>query len=139
MPELDVSRLLRQAVDPLRHEVAALQDLLERERRLQRDATARVVGPVDAVFDLLEESASAMQRQAEALEAAGAALAETAALVRRQGELFEQTVTTMHRPWRIVESAAGVRSDGAPPVAAQPPAAGRTSTRKRTSRVPGRS
>lgn len=118
MPELDPAQLLRQAVDPLRREVAAVQELLDRERQLQRDATAHLVAPIDAVFTLLEESAATMQRQAEALEAAGAALAETAALMRRQGELFERTVGTMHRPWRAVASAAGARpdaGDGPPP------------------------
>jgi hypothetical protein len=37
---------------------------------------------VDAVFDLLEESGTTLRRQAEALEAAGRALEETAALMK---------------------------------------------------------
>jgi hypothetical protein len=65
---------------------------------------------MDAVFDLLEESASTMRGQAEAIEAAGYSLAETAALMRRQAELFERSVAGLREPLELAKSAAGAQS-----------------------------
>jgi predicted amidophosphoribosyltransferase len=106
MPDLDAGQLLHQATEPLRREIEVLQDLAERERRLQRELGARLVAPVDAVFDLLLQTGSMLQRQAEALETAGAAIAETAALMKAQAELFERTVGTIRQPVELMKSAA---------------------------------
>ena len=106
MPELDVSAALHQLLEPMRREVALVQEVLEREREFQREVTSQIVAPVDAVFDLLQETGSMLERQAEALEAAGAALMETAALVKGQAALFERTVGTLRRPVDLAKSAA---------------------------------
>ncbi len=106
MPELDINAALHQLLEPMRREVALVQELLERERALQREVTSQIVAPVDAVFDLLQETGSMLERQAEALEAAGAALVETAALVKGQAALFERTVGTLRRPVDLAKSAA---------------------------------
>ena len=83
-----------------------LRHAIERERALQRGVTHRIVAPVDAVFDMLTQTASMLQRQAEALESAGEALTETAALVKAQAELFERTVGAVRQPIELVEAAA---------------------------------
>jgi hypothetical protein len=60
------------------------------------------------VFDLLEQSGAAMRGQAEALQAAGRALDETAALIERQAELFEATIGALRQPADFARSAAGL-------------------------------
>lgn len=89
-----------------------VQEVIERERRLQSDLAGRLLAPVDAVFDLLEESGATLRRQAEALEAAGRALEETAALMKRQAELFEQTIVTLRQPAEVAKAAAGLEPRG---------------------------
>ena len=86
-----------------------VQELVERERKLQGDLAARVVATVDAVFDLLEETGVTLRRQAEALESAGRALEETAALMKHQAERFEWTVGALRQPTDLAKAAAGVK------------------------------
>ena len=97
-----------QLTEVLQRQVELIEEVLERERRLQRDVARRLVAPVDVVFDLLENSASAMRGQAEAIEAAGLALAETAALMRQQAELFERTLGGLREPAELAKAAAGL-------------------------------
>ena len=46
-----------------------------------------------------------MRRQAEALEAAGRALEETAGLMKSQAELFERTIGTLRQPAALAKAA----------------------------------
>jgi hypothetical protein len=85
-----------------------LHEVLERERRLQKDLAGRIATPFDAIFDLLEDSGATLHSQAEALEAAGRALEEAAALMKSQAELFERTVGTLRKPGELAKSAAGL-------------------------------
>jgi len=94
----------------MQRQLDLVQEVVERERRLQKELTGRLVGPVDAVFDLLEEAGAALRRQAEALEAAGRALEETAGLMARQAELFERTVSTLRQPAELAKAATGLPS-----------------------------
>jgi hypothetical protein len=102
------SELPGQLLEPMQRQLELVQEVIERERRLQRELTGRLVAPVDAVFDLLEESGTMLRRQAEALEAAGRALEETAGLMKRQAELFERTIGTLRQPAELAKAAAGV-------------------------------
>ena len=95
----------RQLLEPMQKQVELLQDVVERERRIQRQLAGRVLAPVDAIFDLVEQSGLMLRRQAEALEAAGRALEETAGLVRKQAELGARIVCPGHGP--VVKDAAG--------------------------------
>ncbi|MGZ4277530.1 MAG: hypothetical protein ACXVFK_12530 [Solirubrobacteraceae bacterium] len=124
MPDVDAGALLHQLTEPLRREIALAQELLERERKLQHEVTGQLVAPVDAVFDLLQETGSMLERQAAALEAAGAALSETAALVKGQAALFERTVGSLRRPVDLAKSAARLDKK-------KKPAPRRSSTRRR--------
>jgi hypothetical protein len=99
----------RPLLEPMQRQLELVQEIVERERRLQAELTGRVLGPVDAVFDLLEDSAAMLHRQAETLEAAGRALAETATLMQAQAELFERTIHTARRPAELAKAAAGVK------------------------------
>ena len=110
MPDLPGQDLLRPLLAPMQRQLDLVQDLLERERRLQRELVSRLLGPADTVFDLLQQSAEALQQQAAALEEAGRALEQTATLMKAQAELFERTVHALREPTELAKAAAGVNS-----------------------------
>jgi hypothetical protein len=87
-----------------------VQEVIERERQLQKELARRFVAPLDAVFDLFEETGATLRRQAEALEAAGRALEETAGLMKHQAKLFEQTINTLRQPAELAKAATGLPS-----------------------------
>lgn len=103
------AELPRQLLAPMQRQVELIQEILEREQQLQRDVVTRLLGPADAIFDLLEQSGAALRQQAEALEEAGRALEQTAALVKAQADLFEHTVRTIREPTELAKAAAGVK------------------------------
>ena len=84
-------------------QIETVTALLERERRVQGEVAGRVLAPVDAIFDLLEETGSTLRRQAEALGAAGRAIEETGELMGAQAEMFEKTIGTLRRPADIAK------------------------------------
>jgi hypothetical protein len=92
----------------MQRQLELVQEVIERERRLQKELTGRLVAPIDAVFDLLEETGATLRRQAEGLEAAGRALEETAGLMTRQAELFERTISTLRQPAELAKAATGL-------------------------------
>ena len=102
------TELPRQLLEPMQRQLELVQEVIERERTLQTQLAGRILAPVDAVFDLLEESGLMLRRQAEALETAGRALEETAALVKTQAELFERTVGVLREPTELAKQAAGL-------------------------------
>ena len=100
--------LPRELLAAMQRQLELAQDLIEREGRVQRDLAGRLTAPIDAAFDLLEESAVALRRQAEALQAAGRALEETASLMKRQAELFERTIASVRAPADRAKAVAGI-------------------------------
>ena len=102
------AELPRQLLDPMQRQLELVQEVLDREQRLQKQLASRLVAPIDAIFDLLEQSGAALSRQAEALETAGRALEETAVLMKGQAELFERTVAGMRKPTELAKAAAGL-------------------------------
>jgi hypothetical protein len=81
---------------------------LQREIALVRGMVERAFAPTDAVFDLLEQSGAAMQRQAEALSESARALEQAAEMIRVQAEVFERTVRAVRGPGEMAKSLAGV-------------------------------
>jgi hypothetical protein len=102
------SELPSQLLKPMQRQLELVQEVIEREHRLQSELMGRLVAPVDAVFDLLEESEAALRRQAEALGAAGRALEETAELMKAQSELFGRTIGALRQPAEFARAAAGL-------------------------------
>jgi hypothetical protein len=100
--------LPRQLLEPMQRQLELVQEIVERERRLQRELAGRLAAPFDVVFDLLEGSASTLRKQADALESASRALGETAGLVKGQAELFENTLGTLREPAELAKAAAGL-------------------------------
>jgi hypothetical protein len=101
----DLPKLL---LEPMQRQLELVQELVEHERRLQREVTGALLAPVDALFDLLEESGATLQRQAEALQAAGRALDDTAGLMKSQAELFERTIGALRQPVELARAAASL-------------------------------
>ncbi len=90
-------------------QVELLQEVIDRERRRQGDLAGIVTAPIDALFDLMEETGATLRLQAEALASAGHALEETANLMSRQAERFERTVGALRQPAEIAKAAAGAK------------------------------
>jgi hypothetical protein len=102
------SAIPRQLLAPLQRQVELIQDVLERERRLQRELLGHVFAPLDAVFDLLELSGATIRQQADALEQAAQALEQTAVLMKAQAKLFERGIQTIREPADLARAAAGL-------------------------------
>jgi ABC-type transporter Mla subunit MlaD len=98
----------RQLQAAMRRQLELVTEVLEREQGLRREIAKQLVAPVDAVFDLLEQSGATLRRQAESIEAAGRALEETAALMKDQAELFSRTIGTLRQPAEVARAAAGL-------------------------------
>lgn len=99
---------------PMQRQVELVQELVDTERRLQSEVLGRLLEPVDAVFDLLEESGRTFRAQADALAEASRALEQTAALMQVQAEIFERTIRTMREPAEAVKAVAGVQGPRQP-------------------------
>ena len=91
----------------MQRQLDVLQEVVDRERRLQREVVGRLLAPADAIFDLLEQSGAALHQQAEALEEAARALEQTAVLVKAQADLFERTGRAVREPTELAKKAAG--------------------------------
>ena len=141
------SQVPRDLLRASQRQLELLQEVVDRERRLQRELASLVIAPVDAVFDLLEETGQTLRLQAEALESAGRALEDTAGLMKRQSERFERTVGALRQPADLAKAAAGLekrprreKASGAAkpprrkPAAAAPKAAQRKKTAAGTKR-----
>jgi hypothetical protein len=95
----------RQLIEPMQRQLELVNEIVERERRLQRELVGRLTAPLDVVFDLLEETGATLRRQAEAVEAAARALDETGGLMRSQAELFERTIGALRQPLELARGA----------------------------------
>jgi hypothetical protein len=102
------AELPRELLDAMARQIELVQEVIERERHLRKDLADRVSAPIDALFDLLEQTGATLRRQAETLEAAGQALEETAGMMKRQAELFERTIGVLRQPADAAKVAAGL-------------------------------
>ena len=98
----------RDLLGAMHRQFELMQEILARERQVQRELAGRVAAPFDAAFDLLEQTGASLHAQAQALAAAGQALQDTAALIDSQAELFERTVGVLRQPADLAKSAAGL-------------------------------
>ena len=71
---------------------------------------SRAFAPIDTVFDLLEQSGTAVRKQAEALSDSARALQQAAELMQAQAELYEKTIRALREPSKVAKSAAGLRA-----------------------------
>jgi hypothetical protein len=103
------SELPKALLTPMQRQLELLQEVVERERNLQADVLGHLLDPIDAVFDLLEESGKTFRAQADALEQASAALEQTAQLMQTQGEIYENTIKALREPAAIARRVAGAK------------------------------
>jgi predicted lipoprotein len=96
-----------QLLAPMEHQVQLIEEILGRERRLQQELLTRAFEPFNAVFDLLEQSATALHRQAEALRESSQALEQAAEMIEVQAATFERTISALREPGEIVKRAVG--------------------------------
>jgi hypothetical protein len=102
------SELPRQLLAPMQRQLELVEELLERERRVQREVLSKAFAPLDAIFDLLEQSSTALHRQAEAMNESASALQQAAKMMEVQAEQFERTIKVLRQPTELAKSAAGV-------------------------------
>jgi hypothetical protein len=103
------SELPKALLTPMQRQLELLQEVVERERNLQGELLGHLLGPMDAVFDLLEESCKTFRAQADALEEAAAALKQTASLMQAQAEIYDGTVRALREPTDLARRAAGAK------------------------------
>jgi hypothetical protein len=103
------SELPKALLTPMQRQLELLQEVVERERNLQADVLGHLLDPIDAVFDLLEESGKTFRAQADALEQASAALEQTAQLMQTQAEIYENTIKALREPAAIARRVAGAK------------------------------
>ena len=101
------SELPKALLTPMQRQLELLQEVVERERRLQAEIAGHLLDPFDAVFDLLEESGKTFRAQAEALEQASAALEQTAQLMQTQAEIYDSTIRALRGPAAVARRVAG--------------------------------
>jgi methyl-accepting chemotaxis protein len=99
-------------IAPMRRQVELVEEIIERERRLQQEVLEAAFAPLDAVLDLLEQSAGALRSQAEALKESARALEQASAMTEKQAELFERTIRALREPAEIAKAAGGVGRRG---------------------------
>ena len=95
-------------LETMRRQLELVQELINRERRLQSQAADQLLAPIDAAFNLLEASGETLRKQAEALDAAGQALEQSARLVTSQAELFERAIGVLREPSDRARAAIGL-------------------------------
>ena len=103
------SELPKALLTPMQRQLELLQEVVERERNLQADLFGHLLDPIDAVFDLLEESGKTFRAQADALEEASAALEQTAQLMQTQAEIYENTIRALREPAALARRVAGAK------------------------------
>jgi len=110
----------RQLLQPMKRQLELVQDVIERERRVQKQLAGLVFGPVDTVFQLLEETGTMLRSQAQELEAAGRALEHAAGLMKTQAELFERSIAALREPVDLARVATGLERRARKSPARQP-------------------
>ena len=78
-----------QLAAPLQRQAELLEQILQRQIEFEGDLIARLLGPAGTIFDLVEQTATAMQAQTAAFRAAAASFTQIADLVEQQVELLQ--------------------------------------------------
>jgi uncharacterized protein YutE (UPF0331/DUF86 family) len=101
------SELPGEVLRATQRQLELVQEIIDGEQRLQGRILGGLLAPVEAVFDLLEQTVGALRQQAEALESAGRALQETAGLMKSQAETLERAIGLLRQPGDLAKAAAG--------------------------------
>jgi hypothetical protein len=99
------SEIAGDVVRASQRQLELLQEVVDSQQRLQGNVLNGLLAPVEAVFDLLQESGATLRKQAESMESAGRALQDTSALMKQQAELFERMIAMLRQPTDLARSA----------------------------------
>ena len=103
------SELPKALLTPMQRQLELVQEVVERERKLQAEVLGRLLEPMDSVLDLLEESGKTFRAQADALEEASAALEQTAKLMQTQAEIYDKAIRTLREPAALARRVSGAK------------------------------
>ena len=103
------SELPKALLTPMQRQLELLQEVVERERKLQADVFGRLLEPMDSVLDLFEESGKTFRAQADALAEASAALQQTATLMQTQAEIYEKAIRALREPADLARRVSGAK------------------------------
>jgi hypothetical protein len=103
------SELPKALLTPMQRQLELLQEVVDRERKLQSDVIGRLLEPMDTVLDLFEESGKTFRAQADALAEASAALQQTATLMQTQAEIYEKAIRALREPAHLARRVSGAK------------------------------
>ena len=103
------SELPKALLAPMQRQLELLQEVVERERKLQAEVFGRLLDPMDSILDLLEESGKTFRAQADALAEASAALEQTATLMQTQAEIYESAIRALREPADLARRVSGAK------------------------------
>src|SRR3954451_13910671 len=66
------SDLVKQLTGPLQHQAELVEQALRRQFEYERDLAGRLLAPLNALVDALEQTSTAMRTQSQAFDAASA-------------------------------------------------------------------
>ena len=105
--------LTRQLLAPLQRQAELVEQTLLGQAEFQREIADRVLAPVNAVLEALEQTSTAMRTQAQAFDAAAASFKQASDLLELQASLIERATGSIRDPAAFVRSAGGlVRGKG---------------------------
>ena len=103
------SELPKALLAPMQRQLELLQEVVDRERKLQAELFGRLLDPMDSVLDLLEESGKTFRAQADALAEASAALEQTATLMQTQAEIYDSAIKALREPADLARRVSGAK------------------------------
>ena len=98
---------------PLQRQADLIEDLVRRQVEFERDLLGRALAPATAVLDILDQTAGAMRKQAQAFNAASVAFKQAADMLEVQANLMETAASTVRDPGAVVKSAGRTASRAA--------------------------
>ncbi len=83
---------------PLQHQADLLQQVLQRQLDFERELLNRVVAPLHATMELIDQTSASLHAQATSFRAASTTYRQLAALMDQQADLLQRAGATMRDP-----------------------------------------
>jgi hypothetical protein len=99
------SELARKLFTPMRLQAELFEQALTQQAELQDETVRRLVAPMNALVDVLDQAVTSFRAQAKALEAAASSFAQAAALMEKQASLTETARDAFRGPLGLLPSA----------------------------------
>ena len=102
------SALPRQLITPMQRQFDLVQELFERERKLQRDLLARTFAPFARRLRPARAERRSVASAGRGVERVRPGAEQAASMIEVQADLFQRTVKTLREPAEIAKAAAGL-------------------------------